>query len=100
MGLSEHEARNAGFDVRVATLPMSRVARALETDETRGLMKAVVDADTERILGAAMLGTEGGELAAAIQIAMLGDLPYTTLRDAPIAHPTYAESLNNLFGTL
>jgi len=100
VGLSEQEARNAGFDVRVATLPMSSVARALETDETRGVMKAVVDAGTERILGAAMLGTEGGELAAAIQIAMLGDLPYTTLRDAPIAHPTYAESLNNLFARL
>ncbi|HKI57748.1 MAG TPA: mercuric reductase [Trueperaceae bacterium] len=100
VGLSEREARNAGFEVRVATLPMSRVARALETGETRGLMKAVVDADTLQILGAAMLGSEGGELAAAIQIAMLGKLPYTTLRDAPIAHPSYAESLNNLFATL
>ncbi len=100
VGLSERDARDAGFQVLTATLPMSNVARALETDETQGLMKAVVDADTHRILGAAVLGPEGGELAATIQIAMLGELPYTALRDAPIAHPTYAESLNNLFATL
>ncbi len=97
VGLTERQARATGRDVRVATLPMSHVARALETDETRGLMKAIVDADSARILGAAVLGSEGGELAAALQIAMLGDLPYTALRDAPLAHPTYAESLNNLF---
>lgn len=100
VGLTERQAREAGHDIRVATLPMSSGARALETGETRGLMKAVVDAVTNRVLGAAVLGPEGGELAAALQIAMLGDLPCTTLRDAPIAHPTYAESLNNLFATL
>jgi len=100
VGLGEREALDAGLDTRVATLPMSSVARALETDETQGLMKAVVDANTHRILGAAVLGPEGGELAAALQIAMLGDLPYTALRDAPLAHPTYAEALNNLFARL
>ncbi len=97
VGLTERQARATGRDVWVATLPMSHVARALETDETRGFMKAIVDAGSARILGAAVLGSEGGELAAALQIAMLGDLPYTALRDAPLAHPTYAESLNNLF---
>lgn len=100
VGMSEQQARSAGHDVRVATLPMAHVARAIETDETRGLMKAVVDARTDRILGAAVLGPEGGELAATLQIAMLGDLPFTALRDAPIAHPTFAESLNNLFARL
>ena len=79
---------------------MSYVARALEVDESRGLMKAVVDADTHQILGCAVLGIEGGEIAAMIQIAMMGDLPYTALRDAVFAHPTLAESLNNLFATL
>ncbi len=100
VGLTEAEAREAGYEVRVATLPMSRVARAMEMDETRGFMKAVVDAETDRILGAAILGVEGGEVAAVLLTAMLGDLPYTALRDAVIAHPTLAESLNNLFGTI
>jgi pyruvate/2-oxoglutarate dehydrogenase complex dihydrolipoamide dehydrogenase (E3) component len=100
VGLTEHEARQRGYDVAVASMPMTSVPRALETDETRGLMKAVVDRQTDRILGAAALGIEGGEVASMIQVAMEGDLPYTVLRDAPFAHPTLAESLNNLFGKL
>ena len=60
-------------------------------------MKAIVDASTNQILGAAVLGLEGGEIMAQLQIAMMGQLPYTTLRDAVFAHPTLAESLNNLF---
>ena len=99
-GLTEEMARDQGYDVRVAKMPMSHVARALEVDESRGLMKAVVDAETDRILGVAVFGLEGGELAAALQIAMMGDLPYTALRDAVLPHPTLAESLNNLFATL
>ena len=79
---------------------MSYVARALEVDESRGLMKAVVDADTHQILGCAVLGIEGGEIAAMIQIAMLGKVPYTALRDAVFTHPTLAESLNNLFSAI
>ncbi|HEX7981685.1 MAG TPA: mercuric reductase [Gemmatimonadaceae bacterium] len=97
IGMTEREARQAGKRVRVATLPMSSVARALEVDEARGLMKAVVDADTSEILGARVLGLEGGELTALFQIAMMGKLPYTALRDAVFSHPTLAESLNNLF---
>jgi pyruvate/2-oxoglutarate dehydrogenase complex dihydrolipoamide dehydrogenase (E3) component len=100
IGLSEGEARDRGLDVQVARMPMSYVARALEVDEARGFMKAVVDADTGRILGCAILGIEGGEIMAMIQIAMMGDLPYTALRDAVFAHPTLAESLNNLFAPL
>jgi pyruvate/2-oxoglutarate dehydrogenase complex dihydrolipoamide dehydrogenase (E3) component len=81
-------------------MPMSWVARADEVDETRGFMKAVVDAETRQILGCAILGIEGGEIMAMVEIAMLGHLPYTVLRDAIFAHPTLAESLNNLFSSL
>jgi pyruvate/2-oxoglutarate dehydrogenase complex dihydrolipoamide dehydrogenase (E3) component len=97
VGLSETEARAQGRKVRVAKLPMSSVARALEVDETRGFMKAIVDAQTDEILGAAVLGIEGGEVMSVIETAMMGKLPYTALRDATFAHPTLSESLNNLF---
>jgi pyruvate/2-oxoglutarate dehydrogenase complex dihydrolipoamide dehydrogenase (E3) component len=97
VGLSETEARAQGRNIRVAKLPMTSVARALETDETRGFMKAVVDAETNQILGAAVLGVEGGEVMGAIEMAMMGKLPYTALRDGVFAHPTLVESLNNLF---
>ena len=100
VGLSEEEAREQGRNVRVARMPMSHVARALEVDEPRGMMKAVVDADSHQILGCAVLGIEGGEVAAMIQIAMMGEVPYTVLKDAIFAHPTLAESLNNLFATI
>ena len=98
VGLSEADARAQNKKVRVAKMPMSYVARALEVDETRGFMKAIVDADTNQILGATVLGIEGGEIMSQIQLAMMGKLPYTVLRDAVFAHPTLAESLNNLFG--
>ncbi len=97
VGLTETEAGSQGRNIRVARLPMSRVARALEVDETRGFMKAIVDADTNQILGAAILGIEGGEIMSAVEIAMMGKLPYTALRDGIFAHPTLVESLNNLF---
>ena len=97
VGLTEREARDAGRSVRVARMPMGHVARALETDESRGLMKVVVDAGTDRILGCAVLGIEGGETMSALQVAMMGDMPFTALRDGVFAHPTLAESFNNLF---
>jgi pyruvate/2-oxoglutarate dehydrogenase complex dihydrolipoamide dehydrogenase (E3) component len=97
VGLTETEARAQQRNIRVAKLPITSVARALETDETRGFIKAVVDAETKQILGAAVLGIEGGEIMSAIEIAMMGKLPYTALRDGVFAHPTLAESLNNLF---
>ncbi|HOA22547.1 MAG TPA: mercuric reductase [Aggregatilineales bacterium] len=100
IGLKEHEARQQGYRVRVARLPMSDVARAVETSETRGFMKAVVDADTGQILGATVLGAEGGEIVSMLEIAMMGGLPYTALRDGIFAHPLLAESLNNLFARL
>ena len=97
IGLTEAEARAQGKNIRVARMPMTYVARALETDETRGFIKAIVDSGTDQILGAAVLGVEGGEVMAMLQLAMMGKLPYTSLRDAVFAHPTLAECLNSLF---
>ncbi|HEX8728625.1 MAG TPA: mercuric reductase [Ktedonobacterales bacterium] len=100
VGMRENEARAAGRNIRVAKMPMTWVARALEMDETRGFMKAIVDADSQQILGCAILGVEGGEIMSALEIAMMGHLPYTTVKEAIFAHPTLAESLNNLFMSL
>jgi dihydrolipoamide dehydrogenase len=97
IGISEAEAKEQNLNIRVAKLAMTHVARAIEMSETRGFMKAIVDADTNQILGAAVLGVEGGELMSMFEIAMMGKLPYTVLKDAIFAHPTLAESLNNLF---
>jgi pyruvate/2-oxoglutarate dehydrogenase complex dihydrolipoamide dehydrogenase (E3) component len=99
VGMSESEAKESGRPYRVATMPMSYVARATETAEPRGVMKAIVDGETERILGAAILGLEGGELMSMVQIAMWGNLPFTTLRDGIFAHPTLSEGFNNLFSS-
>jgi pyruvate/2-oxoglutarate dehydrogenase complex dihydrolipoamide dehydrogenase (E3) component len=100
VGLSEREARARGREIRVARMPMTWVARALEVDETRGLMKAIVDTDTGQILGAAILSIEGGEIMAVLQMAMMGKVPYTAIRNGVFAHPTLAESLNNLFAAM
>jgi pyruvate/2-oxoglutarate dehydrogenase complex dihydrolipoamide dehydrogenase (E3) component len=97
VGMTEAEARAAGKKIRVAKMPMNYVARALELDEPRGFMKVIVDAESSQMLGAAILGIEGGEVMSQIQLAMMGKLPYTVLKDAVFAHPTLAESLNNLF---
>ena len=100
VGLSEGEARWQDRDIHVAKMPMSHVTRALEVDEPRGMMKAVVDANTGQILGCAILGIEGGEIMTMMQIAMMGRVPYTVLQNGVFAHPTLAESLNNLFATI
>jgi pyruvate/2-oxoglutarate dehydrogenase complex dihydrolipoamide dehydrogenase (E3) component len=97
VGLSEREARARGLKIRVAKLPMSHVARAIEIGETRGFIKAVVDAETDQILGCAVLGIEGGEIMGILQVAMIGRIPYTTIRDDIFSHPTLSEALNNLF---
>jgi pyruvate/2-oxoglutarate dehydrogenase complex dihydrolipoamide dehydrogenase (E3) component len=97
VGISETEARKNGLEIRVAKMPMSWVARAIEMSETRGFMKCVVDSKSNQILGCAVLGVEGGELMAMLEIAMMGRVPFTTLKEAIFAHPTMAESLNNLF---
>jgi pyruvate/2-oxoglutarate dehydrogenase complex dihydrolipoamide dehydrogenase (E3) component len=96
-GMTEREARAQGRAIRVAKLPMNGVIRALETGETRGFMKVIVDADSGQILGCAVLGTEGGEIMTMIQVAMLGKLTYTAMADAIFTHPLLAEGLNTLF---
>jgi pyruvate/2-oxoglutarate dehydrogenase complex dihydrolipoamide dehydrogenase (E3) component len=97
VGMTETEAKKSGRKIRVARMPMASVARALEVDETRGFMKVIVDAETEEILGATVLGLEGGEVMSVLQMAMMGHLKWTVLHDAVLAHPTLAESINNLF---
>jgi pyruvate/2-oxoglutarate dehydrogenase complex dihydrolipoamide dehydrogenase (E3) component len=100
VGMHEFEARRAGRMVLVAKMPMSHVARALEIDESRGFIKAVVDAKTDELLGATVLGVEGGELMAVLEMAMMGKVTCKALREGIFAHPTLAESLNNLFAAL
>jgi pyruvate/2-oxoglutarate dehydrogenase complex dihydrolipoamide dehydrogenase (E3) component len=97
VGVTEAEARAKNLKIRVAKMPMSYVARAVEVDETRGFMKAIVDAASGQILGAAVLGLEGGEVMSMIQLAMMGKLPYTALYNGVFAHPNLSEALNNLF---
>jgi pyruvate/2-oxoglutarate dehydrogenase complex dihydrolipoamide dehydrogenase (E3) component len=97
VGLSEQEARAQGRAIRVAKIPMAWVARALEMAESHGFIKAIVDTETKQILGAAVLAVEGGEILSMLQIAMMGNLPYTALEDGIFAHPALSEGLNTLF---
>jgi len=97
IGLNEREAREKGIAYEVARLDMDQIARPLETGETRGFWKVLLEPKSGRILGGAFLSIEGGEIMAVVQMAMLGGLTYDKLRDLPLAHPTLAESLNNLF---
>ena len=99
VGMTEREAKALGREIRVAKLPMNAVLRAIETGETRGFMKVLLDANNGRILGCAILGSEGGEIMTAIQIAMLGKLTHTDMADAIFTHPLLAEGLNTLFAT-
>jgi pyruvate/2-oxoglutarate dehydrogenase complex dihydrolipoamide dehydrogenase (E3) component len=100
VGLSEVEAQHQGIAVRVAKLPIVGVLRARTTSETRGFMKALVEADGDRILGFTMFGADAGEVMAVVQTAMLAGMHYTGLRDAILAHPTMAEGLGSLFSNV
>jgi pyruvate/2-oxoglutarate dehydrogenase complex dihydrolipoamide dehydrogenase (E3) component len=100
VGLSEGEAQRQGIPVRRATLPMSNVLRTEATDETEGFMKVLVSASDDRVLGFSMIGSEAGEVMAAVQVAMLAGLPYTRLRDAVFAHLTITEGLGPLLGNV
>ena len=93
VGLNETEAKKRGIAYRLAKLPMAAVLRAVTLGETRGFVKVLVDAQSDRILGFTALGVEASEMMAAVQTAMLGGLPYTVLRDAIFTHPTTAEGL-------
>jgi pyruvate/2-oxoglutarate dehydrogenase complex dihydrolipoamide dehydrogenase (E3) component len=97
VGLTERQAKSDGIDYVVAKLPMTHVARALESDETRGFMKALVSPESGKILGCAILGVAGGEIMSVLQVAMVGGVGYAEIRDGVFAHPTFSESLNNLF---
>ncbi|HEX6773670.1 MAG TPA: mercuric reductase [Acidobacteriaceae bacterium] len=98
VGMTETQAREAGKKIKVARMPAAWIARAAETGETRGMLKAIVDADSGQILGAAILAPEGGELMSMLELAMMGKLPYSTLENAVFAHPAYAEALNTIWG--
>ncbi|PVX83649.1 dihydrolipoyl dehydrogenase family protein [Paraburkholderia unamae] len=100
VGINESDAKALGITVRVARLPMMAVPRARTNGTTRGFMKALVAPDSGRILGFTMVGSGAGEVTSVVQMAMLGGLPYTAIRDAIIAHPLLAEGLNLLFATL
>jgi pyruvate/2-oxoglutarate dehydrogenase complex dihydrolipoamide dehydrogenase (E3) component len=97
VGLTEKQARQRGLTIRVAKLPVAAIPRAKTMSETRGFIKAVVDANTERILGCTILSLEAGEMISTVQLAMIADLPFTALRDAVLTHPTMTEGFNNLF---
>jgi len=98
IGLSESEAKARGIPYRLFKIPMSSVLRTRTLSEMRGFMKALVGED-DRILGFTVLGVGGGEIMSAVQIAMIGDLPYTTVRDAILSHPTLMEGLIVLFSS-
>ena len=100
VGLTEQDAQKQGLPVRLAKLPMNHVLRTAATDETDGFMKVLVSSSDDRIVGFTMLGAEAGEVMAAVQTAMLAQLPYQELRDAVIAHLTFAEGLGALLANV
>jgi pyruvate/2-oxoglutarate dehydrogenase complex dihydrolipoamide dehydrogenase (E3) component len=100
IGLTERAAREQGRKLKIGKKPVSSVARAIERAETAGLMKLVVDADTDRVLGASILSVEGGELVQIIGTLMLADKPYTLLKGAIYIHPTLAEGFFGLMDSV
>ncbi len=100
VGMTERAAREAGFKLRVGKRPMSRVGRAREFGETQGFMKVVVDAETNKILGAAILGLSGDEAIHGIIDIMNADLPYTSIQNSMHIHPTVSELIPTVFGDL
>src|SRR5271170_3952973 len=99
VGMSEKEAKAKGIAYRLFKVPMGAVLRARSLMETRGFLKCLVERDSDNILGFAAFGVGAGEIMACVQIAMLGGMPYTTLREAILAHPTIPEGLISLFST-
>jgi pyruvate/2-oxoglutarate dehydrogenase complex dihydrolipoamide dehydrogenase (E3) component len=100
IGLSETEARNRGIAYRLAKIPMAANLRTRTLSETRGFMKALIDAQSDRILGFTVLGVGAGEIMATVQVAMIAALPYAVLRDAIFTHPTLPEGLVALFSAV
>jgi pyruvate/2-oxoglutarate dehydrogenase complex dihydrolipoamide dehydrogenase (E3) component len=100
IGLSEKEARAKGYRLKIGSVPMAYVARAIERGETSGLMKIVINADNDRILGAAILGPDGGELVQILMALMMADAPWTLFKDAMFIHPTLAEGFFSLMANV
>jgi probable pyridine nucleotide-disulfide oxidoreductase len=100
VGMTEEEARGKGLNIIVAKLPAAKIPRSNTSGETKGLLKAVIDKDSKRILGCSLLCHSAGEVMSLVQLAMISELPYTTVRDTIFAHPTMAESLNLLLATV
>jgi pyruvate/2-oxoglutarate dehydrogenase complex dihydrolipoamide dehydrogenase (E3) component len=100
VGLSEKEAKAQGIAYRLFKIPMEAVMRASTLSETRGFLKALVEADGDRILGFTGFGVGTGEILSSVQIAMVAGLPYTALRDAMLTHPTLVEGLIPLFSSV
>jgi pyruvate/2-oxoglutarate dehydrogenase complex dihydrolipoamide dehydrogenase (E3) component len=100
VGLNESEAKTRGIPYRLATLPMSAVLRTRTLSEPRGFMKMLIESGSDRILGFSVFGAEASELMAVVQTAMLGQLPFTVLRDALFTHPTAAEGLTVLLANV
>jgi pyruvate/2-oxoglutarate dehydrogenase complex dihydrolipoamide dehydrogenase (E3) component len=97
IGLTEKAARQQGLDIRLAKLSVAAIPRARTMSESRGFIKALVDAKTNRILGCTILSVEAGEMLGTVQMAMIAGLPFTALRDAVLTHPTMVEGFNSLF---
>ena len=100
IGLTEKEASEMNLDFSVAKMNTSAIARAIETDQTLGFIKVIVENNSKKILGVAAICAGGGELMSLLQVAIIGDLTYVQLRDTMFAHPTYAEAINNLFNPI
>jgi pyruvate/2-oxoglutarate dehydrogenase complex dihydrolipoamide dehydrogenase (E3) component len=100
IGLSETEAKAQGIAYRLAKIPMLSVLRTRTLSETRGFMKALIDTESDRILGFTAFAVDAGEIMASVQIAMIAGLPYTALRDAILTHPTLLEGLIPLFSSV
>ena len=99
IGLSETDAKVKGIPYRLFKVPMEANLRARTLSETRGFLKALVEADSDRILGFTAFGVGAGEIMASVQVAMIAGLPYTALRDAVLTHPTLVEGLIPLFSS-
>jgi pyruvate/2-oxoglutarate dehydrogenase complex dihydrolipoamide dehydrogenase (E3) component len=99
-GMTERDARASGRPLLAAKMPMTRVGRAREAGETQGFMKLVVDRESRRILGAALLGLSGDEVVQSILDVMYADKPYTVLQNAMHIHPTVTELVPTLLGGL
>ncbi len=100
VGLTEEQARKKGFDILLAKIPAAKIPRSNTSGEVKGLLKAVIDKESKQILGCSLLCHSAGEVMSVVQMAMIGKLPYTTVRDTIFTHPTMAESLNLLFAAV